>query len=145
MTEASWCIYTLICPLTEPATNHCPGNGLGHLRIVECPNVYIISLQLIIHYACEHWLIAIEPYDKIPTEEILHRLLGQTKTIDSQTDGQATKANLVSSFSRVSGELSIFTKLTTASRASEWCLIKYCKTFDSAQYLQFIQCALEAR
>ena len=49
MTEASRCIYTLICPLTEPATNHCPGNGLGHLRIVERPNVHIISLQLVVH------------------------------------------------------------------------------------------------
>ena len=46
MTEASRCIYTLICPLSGPTTNHCAGNGLGHLRIVECPNVYIISLQL---------------------------------------------------------------------------------------------------
>ena len=69
MTEASRCICTLICPLTGPATDHCPGNGLGHLRIVEWLNVHIISLQLIIHgYVCEHWLIATEPYDRIPTE-----------------------------------------------------------------------------
>ena len=62
MTEASWCIYTLICPLTGPATNHCPGNGLGHFRIVERLNVHIISPQLVIHYyTCEHWLIATEP------------------------------------------------------------------------------------
>ena len=69
VTEASRCIYTLICPLTGPATNHCPGNGLGHLKIVERPNVHIISLQLLIHYyAWEHWLIATEPYDRIPTK-----------------------------------------------------------------------------
>ena len=67
MTEASQCMYTLICPLTGPATNHCPGNGLGHLQIVEHPNVHIISLLLVVHYAYEHWLIAIEPYDRIPT------------------------------------------------------------------------------
>ena len=63
MNEASQCIYTLICPLTGAATNHC----LGHLWIVECPNVHIISLQLVIHYACEHWLISTELYDRIPT------------------------------------------------------------------------------
>ena len=70
MTEASQCIYTLICPLTGPATNHCPGNGLGHLWIGEHPNVHIILVQLVIHYyASEHWLIATEPYDRIPTME----------------------------------------------------------------------------
>ena len=69
MTEASRCIYTLICPLAGPATNHCPGNGLGHLWIVECPNVHIISLQLIIlDDAGEDWLIASEPYDRISTK-----------------------------------------------------------------------------
>ena len=53
MTEASQCIYTLIFPHTGPATNHCQGNGLGHFQIVERPYVFIISLQLIIHYyAC---------------------------------------------------------------------------------------------
>ena len=68
ITEASRCIYTLICPLTGPATNPCPGNGLGHLLIVKRPNDHIISLQLVIYiYACEHWLIAAEPYDRIPT------------------------------------------------------------------------------
>ena len=68
MTEASRCIYTLICSLTRPATYHCPENGLGHLQIVECPNVHMISLQLVIHdYTCEHWLTATEPYDRIPT------------------------------------------------------------------------------
>ena len=40
ITEASQCIYTLICPLTGPAINHYPGNGLGHLQIVEYPNVH---------------------------------------------------------------------------------------------------------
>ena len=67
MTEASQCICTLICPFTGPTTNHCQGNRLGHLRIVEYPNVHIISLQLLIHYTCEHWPIATEPYDRIPT------------------------------------------------------------------------------
>ena len=71
MTEASRCIYTLIFPLTEPATNHCPGNELGYLHIVERPNIHIISLQLVIHYyTCEHWLIATEPYDRIPTTSL---------------------------------------------------------------------------
>ena len=68
MTEASWCIYTVIYSLTGPATNHCPEIGLSHLWIVERPNVHIISIQFIIHYyACEHWLIATKPYDRIPT------------------------------------------------------------------------------
>ena len=58
MIEASQCIYALICPLTVPATSHFPGNGLGHLRIVECPNVHIISIPLLIHYyACENKLV----------------------------------------------------------------------------------------
>ena len=69
MTEASRFIYTLICPLTGPATNCCPGNGLDNLQILEHPKVHIISLQFVIHgYACEHWLIATEPYDRIPTD-----------------------------------------------------------------------------
>ena len=35
---------------------------------MERPNVHIISLQLVIHdYTCEHWFIATEPYNKIPT------------------------------------------------------------------------------
>ena len=68
MTEASRYICTLICPLTGPATNHCTGNGLGNLQIVERPNVHIISLQLVIHYAYEHWLIASEFW--IPTINI---------------------------------------------------------------------------
>ena len=68
MTEASWCLYTLICLFTRPATNYYPGNGFGHLRIVEHPNVYIISLQLVIQSdTCEHWLIATESYDRIST------------------------------------------------------------------------------
>ena len=59
---------TLICPLTGPTTNHCPGNGLGHLQIVERPNVHIISLQLVIHdHTCQQWLIATEPDDRILT------------------------------------------------------------------------------
>ena len=69
MTKASWYIFTLIYPFTGPATNHCPKNGLSHLRIMECPNVHIISLQLITHrfYANEWWLIATELYKRIPT------------------------------------------------------------------------------
>ena len=48
--------------------NHCSRNRLGHFLIVERPNVHIISIQLLIlYYACEHWLIATEPYDRIPT------------------------------------------------------------------------------
>ncbi len=56
MTEASWCIYTLIYPFTGPATNHCSENGLSHFRIMECPNVHIISLQLVTHsfYTCNY-------------------------------------------------------------------------------------------
>ena len=69
-TEASRCIYTLTCLLTGPAANHCVGNGLGHLWIVKCPNVHIISLQLFTS-TCSSlhmklWLIATEPYDRIP-------------------------------------------------------------------------------
>ena len=81
MTEASWCIYTLICPLTGPATNHCPENELGHLWIAEHPNVHLISLQLTIHYACEYWLIATEPYDRIPTLWMLLSRLCRWPTI----------------------------------------------------------------
>ena len=66
MTEATWCIYTLICPLTGPAINHSPGNGVGHLWIVKRPYDHIISL-VIRHHACEQWLIATEPYDRVPT------------------------------------------------------------------------------
>ena len=76
MTEASWCIYTLIYRLIRPTTNHYPGNRLGHLWIVEHPNVHIISLQLVIHgYACEHWLIATESYVRIPTHIILPQVV----------------------------------------------------------------------
>ena len=68
MTKASRCVYTLIHPLTGPANNHQQENGLSHLQIMEHPNVHIISLQLVIHYlTCEHWFIATEPYDRIPT------------------------------------------------------------------------------
>ena len=68
LTEASQCKYTLICPLTGPATNLCPENGLGHLRIVEGPDVHVISPQLLIHHhACEHRPIATVPYDIILT------------------------------------------------------------------------------
>ena len=49
MTEASQCIHTLIYPFSGPATNHCPENGLSHLRKMECPNVYIISPQFFTH------------------------------------------------------------------------------------------------
>ena len=78
MTEASSCTYTLICPLTGPATNHCPGNGLGYLRLVERPNVHIISLQLIIHYyACERRLIATEPSIGFQHEWVLLRVSGE--------------------------------------------------------------------
>ena len=81
MTEASWCIYTLICQLTGPVTNHCPANGLGHLRMVEHSNVHIISLQLVIHgYACEHWLIATETYDRIPASVIARTFVGRGGT-----------------------------------------------------------------
>ena len=27
----------------EPETNHCPGNGLNHMCIIECPNDHKIS------------------------------------------------------------------------------------------------------
>ena len=46
-------IYILIYPFTGPATNHCPENGLGHLRIMECPDVHIISFQLITYHFYE--------------------------------------------------------------------------------------------
>ena len=29
-----------------PATNHCPGNGLNHMHIVECPIDHKISPSL---------------------------------------------------------------------------------------------------
>ena len=45
--EASQCIHSLIYPFTGPATNHCPENGLGHLRAMEYPNVHIISPQVV--------------------------------------------------------------------------------------------------
>ena len=68
MTEASRYIYTLIYPFTGPATNHCPENRLSHLQLMECPNVHIISLQLVTHhfYTNECWLIATELYKRIP-------------------------------------------------------------------------------
>ena len=49
-------IYILIYPFTGPATNHGPENGPNHLRIMESPNVHIISLQLVTHcfYATEY-------------------------------------------------------------------------------------------
>ena len=48
MTEGSRYIYiyTLICPLTGPATNHCAGTGFGHLRKIEYPNVHEFPFQL---------------------------------------------------------------------------------------------------
>ena len=49
MTEASQSIHTLIYPFTGLATNHCPENGLSHLRIMESPNVHIISAQFVGH------------------------------------------------------------------------------------------------
>ena len=45
MTEASRYIYTLICPITRPAANHCAGTGLGHLRKIEYPNVHVFPFQ----------------------------------------------------------------------------------------------------
>ena len=111
MTEASRCIYIVIYPLTGPAANPCAGNGLDHLWRVERPNVYIISLQLVIHYyyACEHWLIATEPYNRIPTRVILrtnyvanssnqstHSLVSQPKKFQNlpQLKLQKQKCNL---------------------------------------------------
>ena len=83
MTEVSRCIYAVISPLNGPATNHCPENGLGHHRIVECPNVHRISLQLVIHNdACEHWPIATEPWDWISTKMDKRR---------TKKDGQKTR------------------------------------------------------
>ena len=60
---------TLIYPLTGPATNLCPENGLSHLQIMECPNVHIISLQLITNwfYATGCWIKATDLYERIST------------------------------------------------------------------------------
>ena len=46
MTEESQYTYTLICPLTGPAANHCAGTGNGHLRKIEYPNVHEFPFQL---------------------------------------------------------------------------------------------------
>ena len=61
MTEASRYIYTLICPITRPAANHCAGTGLGHLRKIEYPNVHVFPISTVLcihvfHYAYEHGL-----------------------------------------------------------------------------------------
>ena len=32
-------MYIVIYPFTGLATNHCPENGLSHLKTIECPNV----------------------------------------------------------------------------------------------------------
>ena len=75
MTEANRCIYALICLFTGLATKNWAWNGFGHLWIMERPNVHIISLQLIIHYAGENWLIATETYNRIPMPSYKYRTI----------------------------------------------------------------------
>ena len=69
MTEASQYIYTPINPTNWPANNHCPENGLNHVWVMECSNVYKIPPSSVLHltlthnstgYATECWLIAIK-------------------------------------------------------------------------------------
>ena len=40
-------MYTLIYLFIGPATNHCSENWFGHSRTIECPNVHIISPQVV--------------------------------------------------------------------------------------------------
>ena len=62
-------MHTLIYPFTGPSSNHCPENGLCHLRAMECPKVYIILPQVValLFYANEYSLTANEHYEQIPT------------------------------------------------------------------------------
>ena len=87
MTEASQYIYiySLIYPFTGPATNHCPENGLSHLRMMECSNVLIISLQLVTYrfYANEYWLIATKLYERIPIKTTVFLQLTKNTSVVS--------------------------------------------------------------
>ena len=98
MTEASQSIHTLIYPFTELETNHCPENGLSHLRLKECPNVHIISPQLVTHYSffyvCEYWLIAPELYKRIPTK-LWYVFTNSPTARQDVTQGQFLKQDLI--------------------------------------------------
>ena len=90
MTETSQCIYTLIYPFNGPATNHCPENGLSHLRIMKCPNVHIISPQLVTHSFLRKWVFT-HSYWALPKNTVTGWLI-----LYHLEPGHATTSKLIS-------------------------------------------------